>query len=147
MSIRLVKENDCADWAQMREALWPAGPGRHAGQIADFFAGKRKEPLEALIALDGQGKAVGFIELSIRAYAEGCDTDRVAYVEGWYVKPEVRRSGIGAALVRAAEAWARTKGCTEFASDTEADNNMSVNAHHAVGFEEVGTIRCFKKTL
>src|SRR5206468_5494106 len=65
---------------------------------------------------------IWFAELSIRNYAEDCVTDRVAYLEGWYVVPEWRRRGVGGALVAAAESWAQGQGCTEFASDTPIDN-------------------------
>src|SRR2546428_8087249 len=71
----------------MREALWPeAESASHAREIDEFFAGKLSMPLAALIALDDR-KPVGFAELSIRNYAEDCVTDRVAYLEGWYVIP------------------------------------------------------------
>ena len=104
-------------------------------------------PLEVLIAEDGEGRAVGFAELSIRAYAEGCETDRVAFLEGWYVEPEYRGRGAGRALVEAADAWAAAQGCTEFGSDALIDNTASAAAHAAVGFEEVAQIRCFLKRL
>ena len=100
----------------------------------------------ALVAEDGSG-LVGFAELSIRPYAEGCETDRVGFLEGWYVAPAARHRGIGRKLVAAAEAWARSAGCTEFASDAEADNEFGAAAHRALGFEEAGLIRCFRKDL
>jgi aminoglycoside 6'-N-acetyltransferase I len=87
------------------------------------------------------------VELSIRPYAEDCVTDRVAYLEGWYVEPGVRRTGIGRALVAAAEDWARTQGCSEFASDAIIDNDVSAAAHRALGFQETVQIRCFRKVL
>ena len=90
----------------MREALWPSPARAHAGEIERYFAGTWHEPIEVLIACDAQGAAIGVIELSIRAYAEGCATDRVAFVEGWYVEPTARMRGIGTALIRAAEEWA-----------------------------------------
>ena len=74
-------------------------------------------------------------------------TDRVAYLEGWYVVPAARRQGVGAALVRAAEDWARSQGCTEFASDALIDNAVSAAAHRALGFQETVQIRCFRKLL
>ena len=58
-----------------------------------------------------------------------------------------RRHGVGRALVRAAEEWGRAQGCSEFASDTEIDNEDSAKAHAALGFEEVERIRCFRKSL
>jgi aminoglycoside 6'-N-acetyltransferase I len=90
---------------------------------------------------------VGFAEVSRRAYAEGCETSPVGFLEGWYVVPARRRQGVGRALVAAAEAWARGLGCREFASDTLADNASSTCAHRALGFEEVEVLRCFRKTL
>jgi aminoglycoside 6'-N-acetyltransferase I len=104
-------------------------------------------PLEVLVAVDGFGALIGFAELSIRRYAEGCVTDRVAYLEGWFVEEQHRRHGVGAALVAAAEAWARKQGCTEFGSDALLENEISAAAHKALGFEEVERIRCFKKNL
>ncbi len=85
------------------------------------------------------GELVGFAEVSLRSVAEGCDTSQpVGYLEGWWVAPEFRRRGIGRALVDAALAWARANGAAEFASDAEPDNEESLRAHHALGFEECG---------
>jgi len=131
----------------MREALWPDELGSHAGEIEQFFAGKLSMPLAVLIAVDESRTPVGFAELSIRNYAEDCVTDRVAYLEGWYVVPEARRRGFGRALVAAAEDWARAQGCTEFASDALLENESSAAAHRALGFEEAVQIRCFRKEL
>jgi aminoglycoside 6'-N-acetyltransferase I len=147
MVIRSVRQADRESWKIMRQALWPAPPGEHAGTIERFFGGKLREPIEVLIALDNQGDALGFIELSIRAYGEGCGTDHVAFVEGWYVEPRARRKRVGAALMNAAETWARSRGCSELASDTEAENASSAAAHRAVGFTETAVIRCFKKSV
>ena len=122
----------------MRDALWPSPAGEHGEEIDRYFAGELREPLEVLIAFDDRGEAFGFVELSIRAHAEGCFTDHVAFVEGWYVEPATRGTGVGAALIRAAETWARSQGCTELASDTEVENLASAAAHRAVGFTETG---------
>lgn len=150
ISVRPMTPADAGVWGRMREALWPAEAGEasdHPGEIARFFAGDLHEPLAALIALDETGAALGFAELSIRNYAEDCATNRVAYLEGWYVEPHARRRGVGAALVRAAEDWGRAQGCTEFASDAELDNAISAAAHEALGFDETARIRCFRKDL
>lgn len=147
MLIRAAQQTDRECWERMRDALWPALPGEHGEEIDRYFAGELREPLEVLIAFDDQGDALGFVELSIRAHAEGCLTDHVAFVEGWYVEPAVRGTGVGAALIGAAETWARSQGCTELASDTEVENLTSAAAHRAVGFTETGVVRCFRKSL
>jgi aminoglycoside 6'-N-acetyltransferase I len=101
----------------------------------------------AVLVAEGPSSLLGFAEVSVRAYAEGCRTDRVGYLEGWFVEPDARQRGLGRQLVAAAEAWARSQGCVEFASDAEEANEPSAAAHRAVGFAEVGLIRCFRKDL
>lgn len=158
MNIRPAQLSDSAAWSRMRTALWPPDPeetpeetedshDEHVGEIARYFAGELHEPLAVLLAFAVDGTPLGFIELNIRKYAEGCETDRVGYVEGWYVEPHARRRGIGRALFAAAEAWARAQGCTEMASDTELDNDISATAHRALGYEETDRIICFRKEL
>jgi aminoglycoside 6'-N-acetyltransferase I len=148
IEVRHVTPEDRTAWLRMRSDLWPEGStAEHESEIDAFFAGRLREPLAVLFAVDDAGGAVGFAELSIRPYAEGCQTDRVAYLEGWYVVPEARRSGVGRALIRAAEAWAVERGCPEVASDALIDNDVSADAHRALGFEEVERIRCFWKAL
>ncbi len=146
--VRPATPQDAPAWLVMHQALWPeADPSYHGREIAEYFAGRVREPFAVLFALDPAGIPVGCIELSIRTYAEDCLTDHVGYLEGWYVVPEARRQGVGRALVRAAEQWARAQGCTEFASDALLDNDVSAAAHRALGFTETVQIRCFKKSL
>jgi aminoglycoside 6'-N-acetyltransferase I len=131
----------------MRCALWPEQVGgEHGAEIAAYFAGRWHEPQAVLVA-EESGALVGLAELSIRSYAEGCRTNRVAYLEGWFVEPAARRRGVGRALVEAAEDWGRARGCKEFGSDTQADNDGSAAAHRALGFEEVCVVRAFGKDL
>ncbi len=148
IDIRPATPDDAPAWLDMRRTLWPEYETNfHPAEVEHYFAGKLSMPLEVLLAFDDKGIAVGFVELNIRAYAEDCLTDRVAYLEGWYVAPEARRQGVGRALVAAAEQWALKQGCIEFASDALLDNVVSAAAHHALGFEETVQIRYFRKVL
>lgn len=145
--IRPVDPADAAAWQRMRETLWPDTLGDHARDIAQYFSGRRSDPAEVLVACLGSGVPIGFVELSIRHYAAGCSTDRVAFVEGWFVDAEHRRRGIGASLIRAAEEWGRASRCTELASDSETVNESSIAAHKALGFAEVERVVCFRKSI
>src|SRR2546426_12549888 len=148
ITVRLATRSDAAAWLELRHALWPDGSkAEHREAIDRFLAGEAPEPLAVLLAEDGAGCPVGVAELSIRPYAEGCQGDRVAYLEGWFVVPEARGRGVGRALIAAAEEWGRSRGCREFASDSQANNEIGGAAHRALGFTEVGLVRCFRKDL
>jgi aminoglycoside 6'-N-acetyltransferase I len=134
-------------WLRMRRALWPEDGDSHSTEIDQFFAGTIRMLEEVLLAVADSGEVIGFAELSIRPYAEECVTDRVAYLEGWYVEAGSRRQGVGRALVAAAEQWAIDQGCTEFGSDALLDNLTSAAAHRALGFDETVQLRCFRKLI
>jgi aminoglycoside 6'-N-acetyltransferase I len=147
VTVRPVTPADTQAWLDLRTELWPDHQANRE-DIATYFRGVYRHGLDAaLVAVDANGAIVGFVELSIRAYAEGCDTDRVGYLEGWFVAAPHRRTGVGRALVRAAENWARAQGCTEFASGTEITNVISASTHEALGFTEVERQIHYRKDL
>nr|WP_291406383.1 aminoglycoside 6'-N-acetyltransferase [Devosia sp.] len=131
----------------MRTALWPSGGnGEHAAEIAELLA-DAGETIN-LIARNADGVALGFAEAALRRdYVNGCRTSPVAFLEGIFVKPEARGTGVARALVGGVEAWARQHGCTEFASDASVENFDSHNMHRALGFTETQRVVFFKKTL
>lgn len=90
-------------------------------------------------------KPIGFAQCGLRRdYVEGTETTPVGYLEGIYVKEQNRREGIAEQLL---EAWSKEKGCREFASDCEIDNNVSLSFHLHTGFQEMNRIICFTKKL
>jgi aminoglycoside 6'-N-acetyltransferase I len=148
IAVRAASQSDAETWLRMRTGLWPEQSVEELrAEIAEFYADALPEPQAVLLAEDGPGEPIGMVELSIRATAEGCRTNRVAYVEAWYVVPGTRGAGVGRALMEAAEAWGRAHGCEELASDAEVGNEASARAHLALGFEDAGVIRCFRKEL
>lgn len=91
---------------------------------------------------------IGFAQCGLRHdYVEGTHTSPIGYLEGVYVEPAFRRCGVAAELLRACEEWAREQGCSEFASDAEAENVESIRFHLGTGFREVNRIVCFVKEL
>jgi putative acetyltransferase len=152
-AVRPVGAADGAEWLRMRTLLWPEGAADHAEEIRAYLATGSlpwSEPFPAaavFVAERPAGGLCGFLEASVRPYAEGCATRPVGYVEGWFVDADARRGGIGRGLVRAAERWAAERGCRELASDAHPDNAISLAAHAAVGFAEVGRAVHLRKRL
>ena len=146
--VRAVERADSARWLQLRQALWPQqGTDELRLDIERYFAGTCHYLKTVLVAETADAGICGFAELNIRSLAAGCRGERIAFLEGWYVDPAVRRQGVGAALIAAAEKWAVDARCTEFASDVETGNDLGNAAHAGVGFEAVETVRCYRKQL
>lgn len=71
----------------------------------------------------------------------------LSYIEGWYVEPEYQHRGIGSALMRIAEHWARDHNLKELGSDALIDNEISHRAHEKLGFTEVDRQISYAKKL
>jgi aminoglycoside 6'-N-acetyltransferase I len=157
-TVRPIQPDDFDEVVRMRTALyWPDGAEDHERDVRRQLAGapplgteySKNFPIATLVVpRDDADRLGGFVEVGIRSVAEGCyDGNPVGYIEGWYVDPDMRRRGIGRVLVEAAEDWARTHGCTEMASDSLLMNQTSIDAHKALGFEEVERAVHFRKRL
>ena len=84
----------------------------------------------------------------MRSHADGCNPSRpVGYIEGWYVTEDHRRCGVGRKLLANAEAWARSHGCVEMASDALIDNQLSQSVHEALGYEVVDRCVLYRRRL
>jgi aminoglycoside 6'-N-acetyltransferase I len=146
MHVRRVGPHDDAEWMRMRDVLWPGLIAKtHEIDIADFRA---NQTTQVVFVVDREdGLLGGFLETGTRKYADGCETSPVGYIEGWYVDPDLRQAGWGRALVEAAEDWARSCGYAEIASDCLLENEISLKAHTAIGYEEVERLIHFRKSL
>ena len=149
--VRLAQPTDRDQLARLRHALWPeSSSAHHAKELTQILADNPPGilPLVIFVAASNDGTLVGFLEAGLRSYADGCDpVHPVGYIEGWYVIEARRRQGLGAALLRAAEDWARTQGCIEMASDTQLENLSSQRAHEALGFEITERSILYRKAL
>jgi aminoglycoside 6'-N-acetyltransferase I len=146
MKIRPVSEHDRPEWQRLRTLLWPQQPADHNVEIDQYFAEQSIYSITFVIEL-GDDRLGGFVEVRVRNYAEGCSSDLIAYLEGWYVEAGLREQGLGGQLVMAAEEWAREQGLTEMAGDCLIDNESGLQAHLALDFEEVERIVCLRKSL
>ena len=145
MCIRKANAADARTLAEMAALLF------HHDDLqalqAEFEALTQHAEAACFLAENGDA-AVGFAQCQLRHdYVEGTETSPVGSLEGIYVAEDWRGLG-GARALRAAWAdGARARGCREFASDCELDNEASIGFHRAVGFAEANRIVCFAKRL
>ncbi len=151
MTIRQANSADQLELAVMRHLLWPdSSLEEHRNEVAQVLDSGRygTQPMAVFLSLDDKGSPTGFIEVGLRSHADGCDPAHfVGFIEGWFVHAALRNRGIGRALMGAAEAWARSQGCRELASDTWIDQEDSQRAHQALGFEVVDRCVHLRKPL
>jgi aminoglycoside 6'-N-acetyltransferase I len=144
--VRPLQENDIGEWLRLRKMLWDeSSEEEHKAEMMDVY--EHTETQLVLVADVGGGRLGGFLEASIRPFVEDCHSDNVGYLEGWFVEDKYRRNGIGRQLVSEAEKWARRKGATEMASDAEIGNEMSLEAHQNLGYEETSRLVHLRKDL
>ena len=145
-TVRHLHEKDLSEWFHLRQQLWDElSEDEHKAEMIDIY--EHSDSQLVLVAENANGKLVGFLEASIRPFVEDCHTDHVGYLEGWFVESDYRRYGVGRELVHNAEKWARKKGCTEMASDSEIGNDLSFQAHLKLGYQETSRLVHLRKDL
>lgn len=147
LSVRPLEAKDATAWAAMRAALWPEADAAELTREAEAFVAGVALPTPMVVFIAEDGRPIGFLELSVRAYANGCDSMPVPFVEGWYVDAGARGRGVGRALIRASEDWSREHGYVEIGSDTEIWNEDSLKAHEKCGFKETERVIYLRKRL
>ena len=142
--VRRINDEDRDEWFQMRKGIWPEAPDEYLrSDMGKILAGESDVVFMAFV----DNAPAGMIEVHLREYGEGCETSPVGYIESWFVYPQYRGRGVAGVLAGAAEEWARGRGCTEMASDTWLDNEMSIRAHLKLGYFEVERLVHFVKRL
>lgn len=129
-----MRPDDRAQVLAMMSALWP-----------DFDGDGGDDAI--LVWERDDGALGGFVAYGVRPYGDGCDTQPVPWIEGWWVTPALRRAGVGRALIEEVERWARAQGFRELGSDTWIDNADGLAAHDALGFERTERLQLFRKRI
>jgi len=143
-AVRPAESRDLDGWAEMRAELWPISTKlEHLAELEEFF---NLASFRGWVALF-QDRYVGFAEAYIRPFANGCDSRPVVFLEGIWVSPDCRKSGVGRSLVKAVADWALSKGIYELGSDAELTNTLSQACHLKWGFEETERVVYYRKKL
>jgi aminoglycoside 6'-N-acetyltransferase I len=145
--VRPLEPKDAAAWAAMRGALWREADANDLRREVNAFLASEVLPTPMVVFIAEDEHPIGFLELSVRAYANGCDSMPVPFIEGWFVESGARGRGVGRSLIRAAEDWSRERGYVEIGSDTEIWNENSLKAHVRCGFAETERVIYLRKGL
>ena len=144
----MIKQAEIKDLPMITELACKLWPDNAEEEMCSEMGEIIVKPNVAFFLAYAEDRPVGFAQCQLRYdYVEGTDSSPVGYLEGIYVADGYRKQGVAKELLSACESWAKSKGCTEFASDCELDNTQSLQFHLNVGFEEANRIICFTKKL
>lgn len=145
ISIEKAKSDDVKSVAILAAKLWNH---HEIGELEAEFSDFLQQEDAAVFLCKRNAVAVGFAQCGLRRdYVEGTETSPVGYLEGIFVEERCRGRGFAKELLKHCEAWAKEKGCAEFASDCELCNDTSLRFHLRMGFQEANRIICFTKKL
>lgn len=143
--IRQAGKEDALELARLAIQMWE---DNEIEELAEHFEKLVADEEAACFLKYENDVAVGFAQCQLRHdYVEGTDTFPVGYLEGILVEEAYRHKGYAKELLWECEKWAKSKGCTEFASDCELENEESLRFHMAMLFEEANRVICFRKDI
>ena len=143
LTCKKITKEDYQATSELRHKLWPQDDvAAHLADITSSFSTTHC----GFIAKDG-AKAVGFLEISLRPYVNGCLYRPVAFIEGLYLLPSYDEDAARDLLIAASEAWAKEQKVKEIASDAYLENQKSQDELVRMGFIPTEKIVYFRKKL
>ena len=144
VTIREMKPSDRELWLGMYRKLWPKFSDE--ALLAEIGRIMKSSKRAAFVA-EADGQAVGFAEYGLRDYANGCNSQRVPFLEGVWVDDAYRGHGIARALIEFLFQKAQRAGFVEMGSDVELTNYSSQLMHERMGFEQTEKVIYYRKVL
>ena len=139
MVIRAVESRDIHALAALAGEL---GYPTSAGQMARRLAAVAGRDEHAVFVADDDGGCVGWIHVSI---IDSLENDRHAEIRGLIVAAGRRGGGIGAALVDAAERWARARSCARVRVRSNVVRERTHRFYERLGYRVVKSQKVFDK--
>jgi Acetyltransferases len=131
--IRKATKEDVACIAEMASMMWDS----YLEELIEEFGAVLDNEECAIYLYQTGNMPIGFAQCGLRHdYVEGTESSSVGYLEGIFIREDYRRKGYAKNLLVECEKWAKQKGCSEFASDCELDNDASLAFHINMGFTE-----------
>lgn len=145
--IRKAAKKDVICIAEMAIMMWDCHSVEELAE--EFVAILDNEECAIYLIFDNiDNMPIGFAQCGLRHdYVEGTERSPVGYLEGIFIRKGYRKKGYAKDLLAECENWAKEKGCSEFASDCELTNSVSLAFHINMGFTEANRIICFTKRI
>ena len=142
MRIRRMTEADAPRVADLTTQLgYPTGEASVRRRIAEVRA---HEAGELLVAVDDADRPLGWVHVArVHLLAE----DAVASIDGLVVDERARSAGIGAALVEAAEVWARDAGAEAVIVRSRSTRERAHRFYERIGYTEIKRSHVFRKPI
>jgi len=140
--IRRARSSDAARIAELCGQLgYPAKPAEIAQRLH-----KIKPPSQhtVLVAESPERKVIGWLHVSVAPLVE---VELRAEVNGLVVADDERSRGTGALLLRAAEQWARSRGCKSMSVRSNVIRDRAHQFYLRHGYEHYKTQKAFRKPL
>ena len=142
IKIRRAKSSDAAQIAELCGQLgYPAKPAEIAQRLR-----KIKPPSQhaVLVAESSERNIIGWLHVSVSPLVE---VELRAEVNGLVVADSERSRGTGALLIRAAEQWARGRGCKSVSVRSNVIRERAHQFYLRHGYEHYKTQKAFRKPL
>lgn len=141
-SIRSIEEKDYDYIAKLCGQLgYPATSEQVKPRIEDILI---RENHQVFVAETTDGKVVGWVHIHLYPLLE---SDLMAEIGGLVVDEKCRGNGVGRELMRYAEEWAQSKGCTSVSLRSNVVRSEAHAFYKSIGYERVKGQYTFRRQL
>ena len=137
MIVRAAEARDVPALAALAGELgYPTSPDEMARRLTAL------DDRDAVFVADHDGACIAWIQVSV---VEALESGKFAEIRGLVVAEAQRGAGAGAALVAAAEEWAREKGCAHVRVRSNVVRERTHRFYERLGYRVVKSQKVFDK--
>jgi ribosomal protein S18 acetylase RimI-like enzyme len=141
--IRTLPPDDWSVWRALRLAALADAPAAFSSQLADWQGdGDQEDRWRDRLSIPGSHNILAVLDGQPVGMASGMPTGDpgvVGLISMW-VAPQARRRGVGEALVREIERWARSVGARAVRLDVADGNRAAAELYERTGFAYTGEL-------
>jgi ribosomal protein S18 acetylase RimI-like enzyme len=141
IEIRVLNPDDWVIWRQLRLAALTEAPYAFGSRLADWQGeGDNEERWRGRLGIAGSRNIAAMLHDRTVGMASGVPTSQHDVVEliSMWVAPAVRGRGVGDALMRDIEGWARSRGARVLRLNVAEDNVEAAALYQRHGFGYTG---------